>query len=300
MMPLFCDDIEISASSPSHALEMIARAGIAVYGAERIAPGKLKIRVKCKETKKIFAIFRGSCYTVTKDKRARLAKVVSRALRRPGILAGAALFALGAFFVNVPVLRIDVYAAYSATAAREVLAEAGIRPLSLCSEAQAEEVRRALLSLPGVVFASVEKEGCVLTVRLQEEQDTPLPSPARSLSAPRAGVVEELTVLRGTALVSEGDAVEAGQELAAGYFLTESGEKRETFAVARCALLCEWSGDFYSEERSEDAAAGAIAAAQLSAGGELVSARAEVRAEGEGYVYRVTLTVRVFASVNME
>ncbi len=300
MTPLFCDDVEIAASSPPHALEMLARAGVTVYRAERIAPGRLKIRVKCKETKKIFAIFRGSCYTVKKAERARLAKACARALRRPGALIGAALFTLAAFLVNVPVLRIDVYAPYSAAAARQVLADAGVCPFSLCDAEKEESLRRALLALPGVVFASVEKEGCVLTVRLQEEEDTPLPSPARSLTAPRAGVVEELTVLRGTALVSEGDAVSAGQELAAGYFLTEEGEKRETFAVARCALLCEWSGEFYSEEKSGAAEAGALAAAGLAAGGEPVSARTSVRAEGEGYVYEVTLTVRVFASVNME
>ena len=73
MTPLFCEDLIISASSPVRALDKLAANGITAYSARRIAPGKLKIRVKCKETAKIFAIFRGSCYTVTKAGPARAA-----------------------------------------------------------------------------------------------------------------------------------------------------------------------------------------------------------------------------------
>ena len=78
MTPLFCEDLIISASSPVRALDKLAANGITAYSARRIAPGKLKIRVKCKETAKIFAIFRGSCYTVTKAGPARLAKLRAR------------------------------------------------------------------------------------------------------------------------------------------------------------------------------------------------------------------------------
>lgn len=300
MTPLFCDDLLIEASSPARALDKLAGAGITIYSARRIAPGKLKIRVKCKETEKIFAIFRGSCYTVTKVGPARLAKLRAYLLRRPGIAAGIAAFVAAAYLFNVPVLRVDVSASRYESAAREILEEAGIRPFSLCGEEAREEVRRALLALPGVVFVSVEKEGCVVTVRLEEDEETPLPDMERDLAAPRAGIVEELTVLRGTALVSEGDAVSAGQTVVAGYFLTESGGQRETFAVARGSLLFEYTGEFYSAERSDAARADAIASAQLSSGGEAVSVRVSVRGEGDGYLYTVTLTARVRFSVNMD
>ena len=301
MTPLFCEDLIISASSPVRALDKLAANGITAYSARRIAPGKLKIRVKCKETAKIFAIFRGSCYTVTKAGPARLAKLRARALRRPGILAGLAAFVLAAYCVNIPVLRIDVTgSARYEEEAYAVLAESGVRTFALCGEEEREAARRALLALPGVVFASVEKEGCVVTAVIEESEETPLPERERDLVCPRAGVLEELAVLRGTALVSEGDAVGAGQTLVAGYFLTEEGERRETFAVARASILCTFSAEYFSAERSDAAAADAVAAAHLAAGGELVSSEVSVRAEGDGYIYGAAVTVRLRISVNLD
>ena len=199
MTPLFCEDLIISASSPVRALDKLAANGITAYSARRIAPGKLKIRVKCKETAKIFAIFRGSCYTVTKAGPARLAKLRARALRRPGILAGLAAFVVAAYCVNIPVLRIDVTgSARYEEEAYAVLAESGVRTFALCGEEEREAARRALLALPGVVFASVEKAGCVVTAVIEESEETPLPERERELLSPRAGKVEELAVLRGT------------------------------------------------------------------------------------------------------
>ena len=230
-----------------------------------------------------------------------LAKLRARALRRPGILAGLAAFVLAAYCVNIPVLRIDVAgSARYEEEAYAVLAESGVRTFALCGEEEREAARRALLALPGVVFASVEKAGCVVTAVIEESEETPLPERERELSSPRAGKVEELAVLRGTALVSEGDAVAAGQTLVAGYFLTEEGERRETFAVARASILCTFSAEYFSAERSDAAAADAVAAAHLAAGGELVSSEVSVRAEGDGYIYGAAVTVRLRISVNLD
>ncbi len=301
MRPLFRTALEVEGIAPFRALDKLAKRGIFVFGVRKLSPTRLKIRVKSKETQKVFAIFRGSCYTVTKAKNESLARLVSAAAKRPGAVIAAAVFAalvaLGSSFV----FRIDVVgsAAYRRTAAEECLARAGVRPFRLYNAAAAEEAEDSLLSLPGVVFAEVKKSGTVVTVTLEEEEEIPPPVYEKSLYAPCAGVVEELVVLRGTALVVAGDTVAEGQELAGGFYLTESGERFETFAVARCVIVKTHGGEYRSAEKSAKALRDAVAAVSSDAGGEVISSQADVRQEGEEFIYTVTLRVRVVCAVNM-
>ena len=301
MTPLTGVRLEISGVAPLRALERLAGAGIRVRDVRKISASRLNFCVKSKETKKIFAIFARSCYTVTRKESVGLTRVAAFLRRRPGIVAGALLALALAASGDLFVLRVCVSgsAARYAARAEAILAEAGLRPFALYSEEAAEAAEAALLGLPGVVFASVGKEGCVLTVTLEESAELPAPAPGSSLVAPRAGVVEELTALRGTPLVEEGARVAAGQTLVGGFFETESGERRETPAVARCSLLCTYEEEFVGAADSESFRSRSIASARLRAGGELVSAHCTVREEAGAYVCTVSLVVRVRLSVNL-
>ncbi len=302
MTPLFCDAIEIVGISPQRALDKLARAGIEVYDVRKTGAASLNLRVKCKETEKIFAIFSGSCYTVTKKGQLRLKRLAGRAVKRVGAVAGALLVLLCAMAGNAFVLRVEVEgsgARYDERA-REILAEEGVKTFRLYDEESAENARVRMLALPGIVFAELEKSGCVLTVTLEESEEISPPARETVLVSPASGVVEELTVLRGTALVAEGDTVVAGQTLADGFFLTEDGERRETFAIARCSILCEYTQSVREDSNDEDAREDAIAAAHMNAGGELVESEATAHADGDGFIFEVRLCVRIRASVNME
>lgn len=301
MTPLFCSVLEIGGVSPLRALDRLAKGGVPVYDVQKVSPTCLKIRIKSKDRKKIFAIFRGSCYTVKKERAARLSRLPAAVRRRPGFAAGLVLFLLLAAACNRFVLRIDVQGsgAYLRDRAVQLLADAGVRAFAPYGEENAEAARSALLTLPGVVFASVEKNGCCVTVTLEQIEDAPAPAYERSLYSPAAGVVETLTVLRGTALVAEGDAVGTGQELVGGWFETEGGERRETFASARCSLLCTRVYEYAFAERSEESERRALAAARLSSGGEAVAQKISARGSGGETIYTVELTVRVRCSVNL-
>ena len=295
MTPLFCDWIEIVGIAPFRAVDKIVRAGISVYDVHKKGAACLKLRVKSKETEKIFAIFRGSCYTVTKTGPARL----KRALR--AVSAGAIAFLLLSAASNFFIFRIEVNGsgARYAERAEEILSAEGMRVFAPYDGEAAERACEQLAALPGIVFARVRKSGCVVTVTLEESDEIAAPEWSSSLVSPRAGIVESLTVLRGTPLVAEGDPVAEGQELVGGFFVTESGEQRETFAIARCSLLCESVFEYRSSEESEEAARRAAAAAHLQAGGEIAEEKIGCRAEEDGFVYTVELTVRVLCSVNM-
>ena len=300
MTPLFCHTAEIAAVSPLRALARLAAGGVCVRNVQKLSPSRLKICVKSKDMKKVFAILRGTCYTIEKAAPARLSRPLSALLRRPGLIAGAALFAAAACLSNALVLRIDVRGggAYMRGLVLEALDGAGVRVFAPCGEERAEAARGALLALPGVVFAALERRGSCLVVTVEREEEAPAPAYARELAAPAAGVVEELAVLRGTALVREGDAVEAGQALVAGWFESE-GQRVQTFACARCSLLC--TRTFTAEAAAgEEGARRALAWARLRAGGEVVSEEVAAAPKGDGTaVYTVTLTVRVRCSVNL-
>lgn len=301
MMPLFRTSFEVEGLAPYRALDKLAKRGISVFGVQKLSPTRLKMRVKSKEMQKVFAIFSGSCYTVTKVRRESFSRLRAALLRRPGAAAAALVFLLVAAFGSALVFRVEVVgsAAYRRDAAEACLSRAGVRLFLPYDAAAADRAERELLALPGIVFAEVKKSGTVVTVTLEEEESTPPPSYARSLYAPCAGRVEEIVALRGTPLVKAGDEVSEGQELVGGFYVTEDEQTAQTFSVARCSIIASVTGEYASPERSPQALRDAVAALSLRAGGEVLSSQVQVRAEGEGFVYEVTLRVRVRCSVNL-
>lgn len=292
--------IIVEGLSAYRAVDKLAKADVCIFGAHKTQKNGVIVEVGSKDVKKVFAILRGSCYTVTNKGSVGCKRLADALLARPGLWIGALLLAAALWAGGAAVLRIEIEgsAARNAARVREVLQEAGIAPFTFYREEEGEAARTALLALPGVVFASVEKSGCVLTVTVEESAEPPAPVRKQSLVAPRAGVVEELTVLRGTAEVCVGEAVSAGQTLVGGYFV-QGEERHETFAIARCALLCSFQGEYAFAAESEAARESALAQALLAAGGEPVAQEISVRAEGEGAVYAVRLTVRVRLSVGL-
>ena len=301
MTPLFCEEWQVQAIAPFRALDKLAKRGVAVYDVQKIGPTCLKFRAKSKESEKIFAIFRGSCYTVTKCRSVRLKRLADALARRPGILAGVLLFFALGFCSNLFVfdIRVEGSGARYEERAVEILRENGLYTFALFGEDKAAKAGAELLGLPGIVFAQVQRSGCIVTVTLEESEETPVPARGSELNAAAGGVVESITVLRGTALVAAGDTVEEGQTLVGGFFETPEGERRDTFAVARASILHSYTGEFVSDEESEEALARAVASANMIAGGEPVDYTYTVREEDGKFVYAVTVRVRVTCSVNM-
>lgn len=301
MTPLFCEEWKVEAIAPFRALDKLARRGVTVFDVQKISPTCLKFRAKSKESKKIFAIFRGSCYTVTKCGSVRLKRLADALARRPGIVAGVLLFCAFGFASNFFVLdiRVEGSGARYEERAVQILRENGLYAFAPFGEDKAAKAGAELLGLPGIVFAEVQKSGCVVTVTLEESEETPVPVRESDLKASAGGEVESITVLRGTALVKAGDTVAEGQTLVGGFFETPEGERKDTFAVARASILHTYAGEFTSGEESEEALARAVSSANMIAGGEPLDYTYTVREENGKFIYAVTVRVRIVCSVNM-
>lgn len=219
MKPLFRDSFCIEGLSPHRALDRLARRGVRVFDACKTGPARLNFAVSAKDAEKVFAIFAGSCYTVTKTGSSRAKRLVAAVRRRPGFVCGAALFLVLSFAADGLVLRVDVTgsAARYAARAEEVLAEAGIGVFSFYSEEAAGRARSRLLAeFADVAFAEVEKSGCIVRVTLEAGEAAEVPARKSELRAPASGEVEELTVLRGEACVEEGQPSRRGRCARAG------------------------------------------------------------------------------------
>lgn len=292
MKPFFLDEYELQASMPLRALEKLEEGGVCVYDVQKCAPGKLKFYAKSKESEKIFAILRGSCYTVNKRGSAGLKRRLQRALSRPGAIAAVLLFCLLAAAANFFVLRVEVDGSVRyAVQAQEILREEGLSPFSLYSEQCAERARARLARLSGIAFVTLEKEGSVLRVTFQESEEVPVPEREKQLLAPAKGVLQELTVLRGEALAQVGDEVQAGQKLAVA-------AEGEAFAVARASILCEGVFTYSCTQPGKQAKARAVAKAVFLSGGTPVGAEVTFTGSGEKFVYTVRLRYLLRLGVN--
>lgn len=210
--------IEITAESLSVSLlpDKLARAGIELYSVRSAAKNTLTFEVKAKDREKVFAILRGSCYNIKKTRSRGLGLFCKKLRQSAGSLLGAALFLLLVWGAESRVLKIEVVGsgAYYGEEVRRVLNEEGISlfgPLPKNTSSAAAKI----LSFPRVDYCALQAEGGVVTVEVEVGEEAARKE-AVSLLAPETGRVEELVVLRGRALVSEGEEVTKGSPVAEG------------------------------------------------------------------------------------
>ncbi len=245
--------------SASRAPERLAKGGVGVLGARELQKNAVEVTIRAKDMKKAFAILQSSCYNIENIRYRGSARAAQRALASAGLLAGALLFCAVSLFASTRVLKVEVQGS-GAYYEREVLAilrEEGVTPFSAMPRDTGGCTAR-ILSLPGVEFCSFKREGSILVVEVQCAQSE-APIAGMPLTSPVSGVVEELIVIRGTALVFEGEEVAAGDTVIADYVLR--GEKKIPVAViGSVTVRSEFSKEYEGTE------AEAVAQAMLDFG----------------------------------
>ena len=150
-------------------------------------------------------------------------KLLYRLLRRPFLLGASVLLMILVFFVPSRVLFIEVK---GNTEIPTNLILEGAEKSGICfgvsrRHIRSESVKNALLGeIPQLQWVGINTSGCVATIHVRErktEQDSEQMSGVGSIIAGRDGIIRNCTVLSGTAVCREGDAVIAGQTLVSGY-----------------------------------------------------------------------------------
>ncbi len=227
--------------------DKLARAGIPVLSAKSLGKTAVRITIAGKDRKKAFAILRDACYNI-KDVRLRGGGRIAEAARRYAALAlGAAVFSGCILFLQTRILKVE-FSGSGAYYAREILAifrEEGIGTLSSLP-ADRGPLTAKILALPRVEFCSFDFKGGILTVDVETGEETQRPK-SLPLLAPASGILEQLTLVRGTALFSEGDEVRIGEPVVENYSLFGE-ERREVTVIARITVRYEAEREYAATE----------------------------------------------------
>lgn len=243
-------EIALRCRMPGKFLEKMREKGLRVVQARCAQENELRLRVRGRDAQAVRELAERYSLPLLSDApcgpdvRALLGRACPFAL---GLYAALAVFS----YASAYIWQIDVRCPQGGEPGqvRFALREAGVRPGGAFP--QEDPLARELESLcPGYAHISVRREGVVLLVEAYRETEAPEVydvAAARDLVARYDAVVEEITVLSGTAAARPGDVVRAGQALILG-------EEKETDETTRgVRALGEATGMIWvwAEERAE-------------------------------------------------
>ena len=147
-----------------------------------------------------------------------------RAFRnRPVLTAGVLFLLILSLWLPGKILFVQVEGNVSVPTRMilEAAGESGITFGASRREVRSEQVKNTLLqALPSLSWAGVNTYGCTAVISVREREDpsgTIRPNEVSSIVASMDGIVEEMTVIKGTGICKPGQAVKAGQVLISGY-----------------------------------------------------------------------------------
>lgn len=294
--------LQVKGLMPERALLRLRRAHIPIFNAVRTARDEIRFDVWKKDIEKVFAIYPNVCYnigeytpyTVTSLGAVGLGKTLETAKNRIGFGIGCLLFAtiftlanecaFGVEFVGSSVYARETYAA---------LDECGIVLGKRYEGKNADLFCSKILSLDGVEFCSLKKEGLKLRVEIRMSPFHTAYFQSGSMRAKHAGTVVGITVLRGTALTAVGAEIKAGDSLVGNWFSTEDGGQVRVELIARVRIACTYEAVIDAEDEES-----AFATAYLQAGlgaEDILQTRSVAECE-DGYL--VTLSYVATESMN--
>lgn len=178
-----------------------------------------------------------------------------RLLKRPILLIGVAFLLWLVLFLPTRVLfiRVEGNVTIPTRLILEQAAQCGIDFGAARREVRSEQMKNALLgAIPELQWAGINTTGCVATISVRERaevEEVDQGTGVSSIVAIRDGVVQEMTVLRGSPTCQVGQAVQAGEVLISGY--TDCGisiqatrAQGEVFAQTKRCLVLVSPGEY--------------------------------------------------------
>lgn len=280
------------------ALRKLKKADIPVWSCKKEG-ARFFFSVKDKDVKKVFAIFAKPCYNVCINRDSARKGLLKTLSLRAGLIAGAVLFVAAALYANSLVLKIEVEGSgsYLEPEVRSILFDEGAREFSNLSSFQSSLAMGRILALPQVTFCNIEKRGSVLVVNVQTDSEHYDSVSYEPLRADVAGRVVNVVAVCGTAVVSAGDSVKAGDLLIAPY--TMAGETRlDCLAAGYAQLEVAGRAEFAADCESEENLKNALASLLLEEG-EVLSHSYAVEPSGSGVVYVIDFVYLHKLSINL-
>ncbi len=273
--------------------EFLHRKKISVYNFRLISDNECLVTVDFQDIRKFFAICKNMCYNKLIVRYKGLLSPVVAVFKRLGLLIGAILFTVIVLIFNNLVLDVVVVGSGSCfkEQTKGVVYDFGVKKYTAFSTIDYKALETEILSNnPRLSFVTVKKQGSFLVVDtvLSDKEPSVLGKNTDDLVSNYNGVVEEITVLRGTALVKVGEAVKKGDKLVGAYLIGKDDTKYQTFVLARVKILEKTEYFYKCDEHTEQNLSIAYALAEFNVKGEV---KEKTHSFEEGGI-RVTVTIR--------
>ncbi len=216
--------IEITGGSPEMLIQKICQQGIDLYNVTSINALTICAEISTKDFLPVKEIVDRMGGDVKIQKRMGIYWSCVSLIHRPVLVFGIALLIILSLYLPTRVLFVCVEGNKNIPS-RKIIACAescGIRFGASRRAVRSEKMKNALLSVvPELQWAGVNTRGCVAVISVRERSDTADTKHEckgiSSIVAVRDGVIQEITVKRGNAQCSVGQAVKMGQVLISGY-----------------------------------------------------------------------------------
>lgn len=285
-------------STAEGALKKLKRANIAVFNCKKRGADFI-FCVKDKDVKKAFAIFAKPCYNIRIERNSAKNRILSYALARVGIIAGAIIFAVAAFISNFYILRIEVVGSghYLEGSIREIMLAEGAKEGKPFSALDTPLLTGKILALPQVTFCNLSKRGSVLSVNVEVDNSYSPSSSRKALIADVGGTVINIVAICGTAAVQAGDRVERGDTLIFAYAIINE-EKVEGIAAGYAEIEYVQTREYFAPDESEQSIKEAYAACLIE--GETILSRShKIYPSAEGVLVEIEVRYLHTISLNL-
>ena len=257
-------------STAENALKKLQKAQISVYDCKKRGANFI-FCVKDKDVKKVFAIFAKPCYNIDIERGSLRKRFFKSLALRAGLVAGALVFTLAAFFSDYYVLKIEVSGSgsYLQGVVRQIVVEEGAGEWKPFAALDKPVATGRILALPQVTFCNIEKRGSVLIIDVEVDESHTDSISHRPLISDCSGRVVNIVAICGTAAVRAGDTVNRGDTLI--YAAMQSGEDTiESIAVGYAEIECTRTAEYVAPDDSDKSLKEAYASLLLE-GDEIIS-----------------------------
>ena len=230
---------------------------VSVYGFNLISQDLCKLTIDYIDRRKFFAISKNMCYNVKKVSYKGLLSPIYTVVKYLGLSIGVLLFSLNTLFLNGYIYDIECTGSGSCYKSEiiSLAKEYGVYKGARYKTADVYSLKLKLLSYKDrLSFATIEKRGNVVVIKteLSNTELKPLGKNVEDLTCQVDGVVESISVLRGTALVSVGDKVLKGTRLIGAYSIGKEEKTYPTYIVGRVTVIEEKVKFFKSDKFDEN------------------------------------------------
>ena len=260
--------VRVIGMNQARLLSTLAGVGVSVFKVEKLSVKIMQFCVKNDECEKFFAITNKLCYNVLTIYDSGLKNKALFLLKRLGFILGAIVFFISTALPSLFVCKVEFLGDASVYSDRlnNYLIDNGVSTFTPFSKLDLDSLEVALLKDNDYLsFASIKKRGGTLIVyaKLKTEPPTVIDSTIYKLYSTVNGVVDGVTVYRGTATVKKGDAVSVGDLLVDGV-VTIKDTTVASNVYATVNIIVTKTYEYFSEyDNMEDAS---IAYAELECG----------------------------------